>query len=320
MSTKRQAFSSPREPRERSPVSVVIVTYNSDSVLPGLLDSLSAGLEGIGDFEIVVVDNDSRDQCVAIANAHPIRPRVIETGRNAGYAAGINAATDTIDPDRTVLILNPDIRLRPGAVRVLVDELAGPTMGIAVPRIVNEDGTIALSLRREPSIMTGWSEALLGKLAIRMGLSEVIDDPPLYRRGGKVEWATGAALAVSARARRLAGDWDESFFLYSEEVDYLRRVRENGLSVVCVPQAEMVHIGGDYLENPRLSALLARNRIRYFRRHHGPIATALFQLSIVVGAAMRSMLGPSHRAVLHAALTPSRPPIEIASNTGGAPV
>jgi GT2 family glycosyltransferase len=285
-------------------VSVVIVTYNSALVLPGLLESLSAGLDGVAQFETVVVDNDSADNSVEIALTHPIRPRVIRMGRNAGYAAGINAATSTIHPDADVLILNPDVRLFPGAVRLLAERLTDPSVGVAVPRIFDEDGTTSWSLRREPSVMTAWTDAILGgAFAARIGTGEVIGDPATYDRGGPVEWATGAALAVAARTRRVVGSWDESFFLYSEEVDYLRRVRQSGLSIEYVPQAHMVHIGREYLENPPLSALMTANRIRYYRRHHGPLSTAMFRLSIIVGEAMRAALGSGHRAALRAALT-----------------
>ena len=162
---------------------------------------------------------------------------------------------------------------------------------------------IALSLRREPTIVTAWSDALLGtKLAALIGLGEIVDKPPLYQHGGIVEWATGAALAISARARRAIGSWDESFFLYSEEVDYMARVRQSGLNVVYEVKARAVHFGGAYHENTYLSALMTTNRIRYFRRHHGPMATAVFRLAIIIGETMRFALGPGHRAALRAAL------------------
>jgi GT2 family glycosyltransferase len=290
-----------------SSVSIIIVTYNSGSTLPGLLNSLVEGLEGVQDFEIVVVDNDSADTSVDLALAHPIGARVIRMSRNAGYAAGINAATSTIPPERNFLILNPDIRLLPGSVRVLLKHLSDAGVGVAVPQILNEDGTLSLSLRQEPSVLTAWFDTLLGtKLAAKAGISEVVDNQVLYARGGSVEWATGAALMIAARTRAVVGDWDESFFLYSEEVEYLRRVREIGLSVVYVPSSKVVHIGGEYHDNPRLSALMTTNRIRYFRRYHGPVATVLFRLGIIVGAAMRFALGPGHRAALQAALTPLR--------------
>jgi GT2 family glycosyltransferase len=299
------------QPPSESRLSIVIVTYNSAAVLPGLLDSLPAGLEGVKQFETIVVDNDSNDNSVDIALAHAIRPRIIRMSRNAGYAAAINAAAATVGPGADLLVLNPDLRLLPGSVSLLVDRLTDSCVGVAVPRILAEDGTTHWSIRREPSLMTAWTDAILGgTLAARIGKSETIGDPAMYDRAGLIDWATGAALAVAARARGVVGDWDESFFLYSEEVDYLRRVRDSGLSVAYVPQAQVVHIGRDYLGNPRLSALMTANRIRYYRRYHGPLSAAVFRLSVIVGETMRAVLGPAHRAALWAAMTPWRPPPE----------
>ncbi|WFU50077.1 glycosyltransferase family 2 protein [Sinorhizobium terangae] len=287
-------------------LAAVIVTYNSASVLPGLLDSLAAGFEGIANYEVIVVDNASRDGSADLANAHPIGAKVIRMGRNAGYAAGINAATATVAPWADLLILNPDVRLHPGAARQLVDRLAEASVGVVVPQILGEDGKIRHSLRREPSAVTVWSDALLGtKLAARIGLGEIVADPKLYQQGGRIEWATGAILAISARTRRIVGDWDESFFLYSEEVDYMKRVRRSALLILYDTNARAVHIGGAYHRNPYLSALMTANRVRYYRRHHGPVATMLFRLAIIVGESMRILLGPGHRAALRAALTPN---------------
>lgn len=284
-------------------LAVVTVAYNSASVLPGLLDSLSAGLEGIAEYEVIVVDNDSHDNSVDLALAHPIGARVIRTGRNGGYSAGINAAAATIAPTADLLVLNPDIRLQPGSIRNLYRGLRRSPGGVAVPQVRGEDGTVSKSIRREPSVATAWSEALLGgTLAARAGLGEVVDDPVLYRDGGTIEWATGAILLVSAKARRTVGDWDESFFLYSEEVDYLERVRRAGLGVLYVPAAQAVHIGGDYHSSDFLTALMTANRIVYHRRHHGALASALFRSGIVVGELIRLAVGSGHRSALQAAL------------------
>jgi N-acetylglucosaminyl-diphospho-decaprenol L-rhamnosyltransferase len=292
-------------------LAIVIVTYNSASALPGLLESLPAGLEEVKQFDTIIVDNDSADNCVDIALAHAIRPRVIRMARNAGYAAAINAAATTARAEADLLILNPDVRLLPGTARLLLDRLKDSSVGVAVPRILAENGTTELSLRREPSLITAWTDAILGgALATRIGMGEMIGDRAIYDRGGLIEWATGAILAVAARARSVVGDWDESFFLYSEEVDYLRRVRECGFSVAYVPQAKAVHVGREYLGNRRLSALMTANRIRYYRRHHGPLSTAVFRLGIIVGEAIRAVRGPGHRAALRAAVTPWSPPPE----------
>src|SRR3979411_3141799 len=118
------------QPAAELGLSIVIVTYNSASVLPGLLDSLPAGLEGVKQFETIVVDNDSADDSVDIAISHAIRPRVIRMGRNAGYAAGINAGAATVRSEVDLLILNPDIRLLPGAVSLLVVHLTDSSVGV----------------------------------------------------------------------------------------------------------------------------------------------------------------------------------------------
>lgn len=284
-------------------LAVVTVAYNSASVLSGLLDSLSAGLEGIAEYEVIVVDNDSHDTSVDVALAHPIGARVIRTGRNGGYSAGINAAVATIAPAADLLVLNPDIRLQPGSVRNLYAGLRNSSAGVAVPQVRGEDGTVSKSIRREPSIVTAWSEALLGgTLAARAGLGEVVADPVLYRNGGAIEWATGAILLVSAEARRTVGNWDESFFLYSEEVDYLQRVRGAGFDVLYVPAAQAVHIGGDYHSSDFLTALMTQNRIVYHRRHHAFLSSALFRSGIAVGEAIRLAVGSGHLSALSAAL------------------
>ena len=109
-------------------LSVVSVTYNSAEVLPGLLDSLKEGLAGVEAVEIVIADNDSVDASVEIALDHPCKPRVVQMGRNAGYAAGINAASAVIRKDANLLIMNPDIRLMPGAARVLLERLSDPSV------------------------------------------------------------------------------------------------------------------------------------------------------------------------------------------------
>lgn len=288
-------------------LSVVTVTYNSADVLPGFLDSMAEGLAGIDDFEIVVADNASSDDSAAIAERHRIGPRVIRTGRNGGYSAGINAAVASIEREADLLILNPDIRLMPGSALKLVNGLKDPTVGIAAPRILTEGGELVFSLRREPSILTALSDAMLGgRLGARLGTGELLADEAIYRSGGSVEWASGAALAVSSAARQHAGNWDESFFLYSEETEYCRRVRSCGYQVRHIPGATVKHIGGEYLVNPQLYGLLTANRIRYYRRNHGAGATALFRLAIACGEAARAVLGTRHSSGLRAALAPAK--------------
>src|SRR5262249_9741015 len=105
-----------------------------------LVASLDAGLAGLS-WHLTVADNDSADQSVKLVRERAPEATVVEVGRNAGYAAGINAAVAGAPPHDAVLVLNPDIRLAPGSVGKLLDALhRHPGAGIAVPRINQGDG------------------------------------------------------------------------------------------------------------------------------------------------------------------------------------
>ena len=290
-------------PKRANPLAVVVVTFNSADTLPGLLSSLQQGLGDIANCEVVVVDNASTDNSVELVEEHPLDARVIRSPRNAGYAAAINMAAETIRSNADLLILNPDIRIFENTVRNLQTCLSDPAVGIAVPRILEESGELSFSLRRDATLASTWLEAILGgQLADRYGLGEILSEPAFYDAPLDVEWATGAILMVSAQARKQVGDWDESFFLYSEEVDFMRRVRRAGLKVRYSPKALAVHIGGDTHASPFLYSLCATNRVRDYARNHGRVSTAMLRCAVIFGEALRAWRGKEHRAALRALL------------------
>lgn len=289
-------------------LAVVIVTYNSAEVLPDLLDSIEAGLAGAEPYQVIVVDSKSDDRSAEISAAHPVGAHVVRRSVNGGYSAGINAAAALLSDDADMLILNPDIRLLPGSVATLLSRARQAGVGVAVPMILNDDGSIAMSLRREPALANTWWQSVLGfRLAARWNLGEIIADRGTYQRAQSIEWATGAALLVTARARRRVGNWDESFFLYSEEVDFQRRVRLAGLRVVYIPDAQVFHDGGDYMRSVGLTSVMTSNQIRYYARHHGPLRTALFRGALATFGLLRAWRSDAHRAVLRVAVSPLRP-------------
>ena len=276
---------------DRTPrVAVVIVCWNSAQTLPGLLDSLPDGLAGLR-YQVIVVDNDSADDTVAVARRCVPDCLVVPTGYNAGYAAGINAGVAAADPYDAVLVLNPDIRLSAGCGARLHRELTGE-VGIAVPLIRHENGSVAYSRRREPTITRAFGEALLGERAGRLRcFGETVLDERAYRTAGRSDWATGAVMLISAQCLTACGPWDESFFLYSEETDYALRARDNGYHTRFIPDAEATHLGGQSRVSPRLWSLLAVNRVRLYRKRHSAPATAMFRAALVLRESSRALLG-----------------------------
>ncbi|TDE41353.1 glycosyltransferase family 2 protein [Nonomuraea mesophila] len=290
-------------------VAVVIVTYNSASVLGGCLGSLARGAEGVELAGVVVADNASKDDSVAVAER--AGATVVQVGRNAGYAAAINAGVAALDLDRLdgVYVLNPDCRLRPGSIAPLLACLREPGRGIAVPYMVNPDGTLQPSLRRAPTVGRALAEALVGgSLAGRVGgLGELVTDPRDYARPGAYAWATGAAMLLSTRLIREVGAWDESFLLYSEETDYCLRAADLGWTTWYEPASAIEHIGGDSGVNPTLAALLVVNKVRLYRRRHGRASGAAYFLAVLAGEAVRALAGRrTSRACVVALLRPSR--------------
>ncbi|WP_127481231.1 glycosyltransferase [Nocardioides pantholopis] len=289
-------------------VLVAVVAYNSAPVLPDLIASLPAGL-GPVPWQLVVADNDSRDDSVAVVRRLAPEAVVVPMGRNAGYAAGINAAVAAGDPHPAVLVLNPDVRLEPGCVPTLLAALREPGVGIAVPLLRDAHGVRIDSLRREPSVRRALADAVLGAdRAGRLGrLGEVVSADAAYRHACDTDWAEGSTQLVSAACWARVGPWDESFFLYSEEADFDLRARDAGLATRFVPTAAAVHLEGDSAASPRLWPLLVVNRVRLFRRRRGLPATVLFWAAVVLREGSRASLGrrPS-RAALRALLDPAR--------------
>lgn len=291
---------------DRCALTIIVVTWNSAGVIGGLLDSLSIGTAGGPDWHLVVVDNASQDTTIEIVHQAEIPATVLQMGRNAGYAAAINAATRAHPSSRAYLILNPDVRLGPRTTEVLWDSLCRPGVGVSVPRLVDENGSTQLSLRRDPTVLRAMGEAMLGghRAGRFPALGEIVGDLRAYNDIRNVDWATGAVMMVSAECARRTGEWAEEFFLYSEETDFLLRARDEGFLVQYNPNVDVVHIGGESFVSPQLYSLLTTNKVRFYQKRHGRVRSVLFKCVITLNEILRIRRTVS-RAALRALLRPN---------------
>jgi N-acetylglucosaminyl-diphospho-decaprenol L-rhamnosyltransferase len=288
-------------------VAVLVVTYNSADLLAGLLGSLDAGLAGVS-WHLTVTDNASADDTVEVLRELAPTATVVPMGRNAGYAAGINAASRAAGPRTAFLILNPDVRLAPGCVAELLAVLT-PGTGLAVPMLTDRNAELIESMRREPTVLRAWGDALIG--ARRAGripvLGEVVTSRDRYQRPAVTDWAEGSTLLISAQCWDRCAPWDESFFLYSEETDFALRARDAGFLTRYVPTARAVHLQGESGQSPPLWTLLTLNKIRLFRLRHGQLMTTAYWSAVVWREGTRALLGKrTSRAALRALVSPRR--------------
>lgn len=268
---------------------IIVVSYNSARHIGKLLDSLPAATSGLR-VRCLVVDNNSRDETVAILRSRG-DVTVVDAGGNLGYAGAINIGRSLIGPCSAVLILNPDLILEPGAIVHLYRALGQANVGVTVPMLLNLDGDLYPSMRHEPSLTRAFGDAIFGAhWASRPGwLSETIRNPADYQAPRDAAWVGGAALLVSEACNEAVGDWDEKrFFLYSEETDFATRARRLGYRIRYVPMARAYHEDGGSGRSSALAALMAVNRVRYYEKYHGRLASATFRAVVGLHYALRS--------------------------------
>lgn len=284
---------------------IVIVTYNSLDVIGGLLDSLPAALDGLT-ADVIVVDNGSTDGTAELV-AERKDCRLVRSA-NVGYAGGINRGVREAIPAEAILVLNADVRLNTRSVPPLLEALEKPNVGIVAPQIRSPQGTLDLSLRREPSLLRTlgltWT-----KLAI---FSEYVAKPADYTCPRVVDWALGAVLLMSRRCYAALGGWDESYFLYSEETDLSLRARDVGMLTRYEPESVADHIDGHSGRSHKTHSMRTVNRVRLYRRRHGILASWCYYWLIVVNELSWVMRGRRESwSAIMAVLLPSRRPPEL---------
>ena len=295
-------------------VTIIGVSYNSARLLPDFVASLPAATADLGSYEIVIVDNASSDDSVRIANELAPGVTVIALPNNIGYAGAINAGVAAAKPSRAIMVLNDDIRLQRRSIVPLLEALDEPGIGITVPVLLDPAGRLLKSLRREPSVSRVFGEAILG--GERSGrfekLGEVIQDQGAYERRTGAAWASGSAWLISRQCWDAVGPWDESYFLYAEDIDYALRSRDAGYSLLLVPEAKATHLVGPSHRDSRLWSMSVWNRYRMFRRRHGAMRSGAFRLGLILNELIRAFMGRRiHRAGLAALLMESRRPLEV---------
>jgi GT2 family glycosyltransferase len=267
--------------------SVVTVNYRSWPYTLECINSLYR--TGYEDFEIVIVDN-GREAPPEI----PRPVRLIRNQENVGFARACNQGILVSDGDYVILV-NPDTVVGKGFfenLEKLFDE--NPRVGVAGPRIVDGEGNLQLSARKELNFVSG----LLGRTSF---LTRLFPKSPLVRRlfpaaeelvgSTEVDWVSGACMILRCRVLEEIGLMDERFFMYFEDVDLCRRAREAGWHVCYLPQVEVLHhTGASTRARPRAIWDLHKSGFLYHRKHdpHGPLQ--LYSLLTLLGLCTRGLV------------------------------
>jgi hypothetical protein len=227
-------------------ISICIVTLKARDFLRECLNSLEANPPG-GSLEIIVVENHSSDGTVEMLRQDYPYVQLIENETNAGFVRPMNQAMHAAS-GRYVLLLNPDTVVLPGAVDSLIDFFAkNPQAGICGPKVLNRDRSLQKSCRRgEPRPVAVLSYFLgLSKLFPRSKffggyLMNYMGEDALHEVAG----VAGSCMLVRREVIEQIGYLDERFFAYQEDADYCFQARKAGWKIYYVPQAQIIHYGG----------------------------------------------------------------------------
>jgi len=204
-------------------LSVIIVNYNTAELLAICLRSIEA--DAPRKTEIVVVDNASRDNSVKLVRKDFPKVYLIANKNNVGFAKANNQAVK-VTTGRYLYFLNPDTELKPGALQAMRNFMdSHPDIGLAGTRIVNPDGS------PQPSVETHYPGE-------RSAKNDLID------LKGEIAWVLGASMIMRRNLFNELRGFDEAFFLYGEEQDLCLRVRKAGFPIGYIPDAVVVHWGG----------------------------------------------------------------------------
>ncbi len=274
-------------------LSYCIVNTAQRELLVRCLDAVGLEREALGiETEVLVLDNCSGDGSAGAARRHPAADMVIALGERRG-----KGENDTLLLQRArgrfCLLLNEDSELRPGASAALVHALREqPDAGAAGAALFRPDGERQPSAWRFPTPST----ALAAALSLHKWLT-------VQSRGDatrSVDWAQSAALLVRREAAEAINFFDPLFFVYSDEVDFCKRLRDAGWRTLFVPAAQAVHheqLSTGAVPEKRIVEL-SRNRDRYMRKHHSAGSAQAVRLLTAWTYAMRALAAvvlPGHQ-------------------------
>jgi N-acetylglucosaminyl-diphospho-decaprenol L-rhamnosyltransferase len=277
---------------------IVIVSWNVEKLLERCLRSLPAACQNL-EWDVVVVDNASRDESVARAREmgelHGLPFTVIANEKNVGFAKACNQGIAGYEA-RYVVLLNPDTECPAGSLAELVRVAdTQPKAGIVGPKLIYPDGRYQESVRRFPTV---WSQ-----LSILLRFHWFASWLPTLRRyfhrdldvskEQAVDQVMGACFLIRRELIEEVGALDERYFIWFEEVDYCKMAVMKGWDVVYAPSATVIHHGGQsfgQLFSRAKQGMFNDSMLKYFQKWHPGWRAVLLRVAMPISSAVASFM------------------------------
>lgn len=254
-------------------LSVVTVSYNTRELLRECLASVFSTLSSAAlDYEVLVVDNASSDDSPAMVSEAFPEARLIANPENRGFAAASNQGLQQ-SGGRCVILLNPDTVVKPGALELMRGALeAQSDVGAVGPKLIYPHGGLQHSAFTFPTLAMVFLDIF--PLHHRLLDSQLNGRYPRAWYEGKdpfpIDHPLGAALMTKRAVVDEVGLLDERFYMYCEEIDWCMRIKKAGWTILCVPQAEIVHHVAQSTKQlgPQMYVELHKSRYGLYEKHY----------------------------------------------------
>jgi len=224
-------------------LSIIILNYKSKGLVKQCVKNIITATANLN-YEIIVIDNDSKDDIDKMLKENFPQVKFIQTGANLGFAAGNNVGLKEAQ-GKYLMILNPDVTVLNGTIEKMIKFMEeNPEVGLVGPKLINPNGSYQISCRtftktkhiillRTPLGKLSWAKECLDKHLMA-------DFDRLTNR--EVDWLHGACLLAKKLAVNEIGMFDERYFMYVEDIDWCRRFWLANYKVYYLAEAEMVHL------------------------------------------------------------------------------
>lgn len=265
-------------------LSIIIVSYKVKEKLQANLQALFVS-ENAPDFEVLVVDNNSGDGSVEMVRENFPQVKLIANEENLGFAKANNQAIKNTQGD-FVLLLNPDMRVFPDTIaKAVLSAQEKPEAVVSSIKLVNEKGENIPHVRRFPKLF----DQLMVVLKVPHFLPKVLDAYLCknfdYEKSAAVDSVRGAFFLINRSAwQKISGEekpfLDERYFIWFEEVDFCRQVREKGGEIWYFPNASCLdYVGASFSQvNRKVKQNYFRDSmLKYFAKWHSGFQKNILQ-------------------------------------------
>lgn len=274
-------------------LSIIIASYNTQKLLGKCLSSVYKFTKGIK-FEVIVVDNASKDGSIDLVRNKFPQVKLIVNRQNLGFAKANNQGIK-IAKGKYVFLLNSDAYLIENSLEKLIKNIKSRSnLGAIAPQLLNVDGTIQQSAGFFPNLpqifyWMSFIDDLPGGTFLK---PYHIDHDSFYRNGHEIDWATGASFLIPRKVIEKVGALDQHIFMYGEEVEWCYRIKKTGFKIYFAPITKIVHLGrGSSGEIPTKAFVGEYKGIIYFyKKHKSKFALQIAKLFLKIGALLRITL------------------------------